>query len=230
MDHAIHAIDYLKLNQLYEKVYTWMFFGLILSAFTAFTVSYSKVFQIVIFKSWVMMTLIIVELILVFALSMAINKISDHTAKIMFVLYSLLNGLTLSVILFIYTSTSIVTAFMLTAILFGIMAYYGYSTKRDLSSWGSILLMIIIGIILAGIINIFLKSSMMNFIINIITVVVFSLLTAYDNYKIRKAVEYNGLRNEEEINKLGIIFALSLYIDFINIFLSLLNLTGKERD
>jgi hypothetical protein len=164
------------------------------------------------------------ELALVFILSGAINKLSEAVATMLFVAYSALNGVTLSLLALVYTASSIASTFVITAGMFGAMSIYGYVTKRDLTSWGSFLFMGLIGIIIASVVNIFVASSAVSWVVSGIGVIVFTGLTAYDTWKI-KALAAEGTTGR----KPAILGALTLYLDFINLFLMLLRFTGNRR-
>ena len=212
------------------KVFNWMAVGLALTGVTAlFTAESGLALKIV--GSPLFMILIIAELGLVFFLSARIEKIQSVTATMLFYGYSILNGLTLSVIFLAYTRSSIAGTFFITAGMFGAMAVYGMVTKRDLSGFGSFLFMGLIGIIIASIVNIFLKSSGMYWVISMLGVFIFTGLTAYDVQKIKNMGE-KGILNqgEEAIRKGAIMGALALYLDFINLFLMLLRFFGGNRD
>lgn len=204
-----------------RSVYAWMFGGLILTALAAlWVVSSPAMQQLVLFSSlrWV---LLIAELGLVFFLSFRVTKMSAGTAASAFLVFSLLNGLTLSAIFFAYTMGSISAAFFTAAGTFGAMSVYGMVTKRDLTSWGSFFFMGLIGILIASVVNIFLNSSALGFAVSIIGVFVFLGLTAYDTQKLKTYATAPELREN-----LAIIGALALYLDFINLFLMLLRLFG----
>ena len=172
--------------------------------------------------------LIIGELVLVIVLSAMINKISFTTALILFALYSVMNGVTLAPLFIVFTAESIASAFFVTAGTFGAMAIFGYITKFDLSGIGKILIMALFGLIIASIVNIFLASSQMEMIINYAGVLIFTGLTAYDTQKIKNLVQEN-INNENIIPKLSVIGSLTLYLDFINLFIKLLQLMGKRK-
>ncbi len=212
------------------KVFNWMAVGLGLTGIIAYLTAAAGLAQ-TIASSGLFLILIIGELGLVFYLSARINKMQAGTASSMFLLYSVLNGLTLSVIFLAYTGTSIATTFFITAGMFGAMAIYGLVTKRDLSGFGSFLFMGLIGIIIASIVNFFLKSSGLYWVISMIGVLVFTGLTAYDVQKIKKMGE-DGIMEQGEaaITKGSIMGALALYLDFINLFLMLLRFFGGGRD
>lgn len=172
--------------------------------------------------------LIIGELVLVLVLSAMINKISFTTALILFALYSVINGVTLAPLFIVFTKESIASAFFVTAGTFGAMAIFGYITKFDLSGIGKILIMALFGLIIASIVNFFLASSQMEMIINYAGVLIFTGLTAYDTQKIKNLVQEN-INNDNIIPKLSVIGSLTLYLDFINLFLKLLQLMGKRK-
>jgi FtsH-binding integral membrane protein len=215
---------------LMRKVYLWMALAMVITGLTSYYVATSPALLEMIFtNSAVLWGLIIGELALVFGLSAAINKLSLPVATLMFVLYSVVNGATMSFIFLVYTSTSIVNVFLITAITFAVMAAYGYFTKKDLTSWGRMLFMALIGLIIASIVNIFLKSSGMNMVISYIGVLVFVGLTAYDSQKIKEML-MQAPDAGETMQKLALLGALSLYLDFINLFLYLLRILGSSRD
>jgi len=213
------------------KVFNWMAVGLGLTGLAAFlTVNSEAALQFVFGNPMVFYGLIIGELGLVFYLSARVEKISAQAATGLFIVYSVLNGVTLSAILLLYTKTSVAATFFITAGMFGAMAVYGFVTKRDLSSWGSFLFMGLIGIIIAAVVNLFLASPMLSWVISGIGVLVFTGLTAYDVQKITRMGE-QGIMNSGEaaIRKGAIMGALALYLDFINLFLMLLRLLGDRR-
>jgi hypothetical protein len=206
-----------------------MFVGLIVSALTAtFVAASPAVLNVVLGNQAVFFGLIIIELALVLILSWAVNRISAATATGLFLIYSFVSGLTLSVIVMLYTDASLASTFMIAAGMFGVMAVYGYVTHRDLSRLGSIMLMGLIGIILAGVVNIFLGNTGLDIIISAIAIIIFTALTAYDMQKI-KAMGTMAV-DDESRSKQAIYGALMLYLDFINIFLNLLRFTGRRRN
>lgn len=215
-----------KQNTLVRQVYAWMGAGLALTALMALiTVSTPALFMGIVGNKLVFYGLMIGELILVFTLSAAIGRLSTGVATLLFLGYSALNGLTLSVVFLVYTADSIASTFAVTAAMFGAMSLYGYVTRRDLTSWGSFFFMGLIGIVIASLVNIFLKSNAVSWVVSAIGVVVFTGLTAYDTWKI-KALATAGA----EGRKPAILGALTLYLDFINLFLMLLRLMGGRRD
>lgn len=208
----------------YSKVFMWMFIGLLVTFATGYFVSTNERMLISIFSSSIYFFLIIAELVVVIFLSARLHKMSETTAKISFILYSFLTGLTFSSVFVVYQITSILYVFLVSALLFGIFAVIGATTKIDLSKLGTILLMLLVGIIICTIINLFIGSQEFNLVICIIGLVVFMIYVAYDMQKIKQ------LENIYEGDKLAIIGALELYLDFINIFLRLLQLFGRSRD
>ena len=212
------------------KVFNWMAIGLGLTGIIAYFTAQSGL-AIAIVGSPIFFILILGELGLVFYLSARIDKIQPGTATGLFVGYAVLNGLTLSAIFLAYTKASIGGTFLITAGMFGAMAIYGLVTKRDLSGMGSFMFMGLIGIIIASIVNIFLKSSALYWTISVIGVLVFVGLTAYDVQKIKHMGEQGIMeQGEAAIRKGSIIGALALYLDFINLFLMLLRFFGGARD
>jgi FtsH-binding integral membrane protein len=179
-------------------------------------------------SSGAMWLLIIVELVLVFVLSARINKMSVTTATIMLIVYSALNGATLSFIFLAYSLGSIAKTFFITTGMFGVMALVGATTKRDLSKMGSILFMALIGLIIASLVNIFLHSSGLDWIISLIGVVLFTALTAYDVQRVKRLATESDLYDDTQVGRLAVISALSLYLDFINLFLYLLRFFGRN--
>ena len=212
------------------KVFNWMAVGLGLTGVVAYFAASSGVTAAIV-ASPMFMILIFAELGLVFFLSARISKIEAGTAASLFLGYSFLNGLTLSSIFLAYTSSSIAATFFITAGMFGAMALYGLVTKKDLSGFGSFLFMGLIGILIASVVNIFLKSSGLYWMISLIGVFVFTGLTAYDVQKIKKMGEDGILsQGESAIKKGAIMGALTLYLDFINLFLMLLRFFGGSRN
>jgi FtsH-binding integral membrane protein len=212
-------------NALVRQVYALMGAGLAITAFMALvTLSSPLLINAIAGNRMVFFGLMIGELALVFTLSGAINKLSASVATILFVAYSALNGVTLSTVALVYTGNSIASTFVTTAGMFGAMSIYGYMTKRDLTSWGSFLFMGLIGVVIASVVNIFVGSSAVSWVISGIGVIVFTGLTAYDTWKI-KEMAAQGV----EGRKPAILGALTLYLDFINLFLMLLRFTGDRR-
>ena len=214
---------------LMRKVYTWMALALAITGFTAYYVASSPAILSLIFgNQLVFWGLIIAEFALVIGVTAAINRLSLTTATLMFVLYSVINGVTLSSIFMVYTLSSITSVFFITAGTFAAMAAFGYFTKTDLSSMGKILLMALIGLIIATLVNILLKSSGLEMILNYVGVLVFVGLTAYDSQKIKEML-LAAPDAGEGAQKVALLGALSLYLDFINLFLYLLRLFGRRE-
>lgn len=214
---------------LMRKVYLWMTFALVITAFTAYYVATNETILTAIVNNQALFWgLIIAELVLVFSVTAAINKLSLTTATLLFVLYSVINGATLSFLLMIYTASSVVSVFFITAGTFAAMAAYGYFTKTDLSSWGKYLIMALIGLIIASVVNIFTQSSGLQLILNYAGVLIFVGLTAYDTQKI-KVMLLQATDAGEGTQKIALMGALSLYLDFINLFIHLLRILGDRR-
>lgn len=217
-------------RSLVQRVFLWMAMGLSITALTAMlTFNSPSIFYTIASNSILYWGLMIAELALVWYLSARVMSMSFGSATACFGIYSILNGLTLSVIFAAYTESSIATTFFVTAGTFGAMALIGYTTKRDLSKMGSILLMALIGLIIATVVNIFLQNSMMQLIISGIGVLIFTGLTAYDTQKIKTMMNEFG-EDGEAVKKLSVVGALTLYLDFINLFLYLLRFLGNSRD
>ena len=212
---------------LMRKVYVWMTLALAITGFTAYGVATSPG-QAIYSNSWMMWGLIIAELALVFGVSAAINRISLTTATLMFILYSVINGALLSSIFLIYTASSIATVFFITAGTFGAMALFGYTTKTDLSSMGKILFMALIGLIIATVVNLFIKSSGFTLILSYVGVLIFVGLTAWDSQKIKQML-LQAPDAGEGAQKLALLGALTLYLDFINLFIYLLRIFGNRK-
>lgn len=212
---------------LMRNVYVWMTLALCITGLAAFLTTRSEALLSLVFGSrlgfW---GLLIGEIVLVFVLVARIERMSVGTATLMFILYSVVNGLTLSSIFFAYDIDTISTAFFVTAGTFAVMAVIGSFTQRDLSGIGRICIMALIGIIIASLVNLFLGNSMLDYIISWISVVVFTGLTAYDAQKIKGMM--TGMTVNDTTQKFAILGALTLYLDFINLFLSLLRIFGRD--
>ena len=210
------------------KVYGWMFFGLLVTAVTAFAVASSPaIIEIVFLNRLVFWGLVIAQLGLVFYLSARVDKVAPATAAGLFILYSALTGVTSSVILLLYTGASITSTFIITAGMFGATAFFGTVTKRSLAGMGQFLFMGLIGLILASIVGIFWHSDALQFVISVVGVLVFTGLTAWDAQRLKQmAVALPDGR----VGAYAVVGALSLYLDFINLFFFLLRFTGSRRD
>ena len=217
-------------NQLLRSVYNWMMIGLLVSGLTAFMVSHSVgLTQILFGNPYLIWVLLLVELGLVVAISAGIHKMDISTARVLFVLFSFVDGLTLAVVFLAYTDTSIATTFFITAMTFGVMSLYGYFTDTDLSSWGNLLFVGLIGIIIAMVVNFFLKSPQFEWWISLIGVIIFVGLTAYDTQRIKQMGEEMAGESGESLSRVAIVGALSLYLDFINLFIMFLEFFGNRR-
>jgi hypothetical protein len=219
-------------NDFVRSVYNWMGVGLALTGFIALYVSTSETLMRLVFgNQLIFFGLIMAELALVFSISARVDKMSAGTATTLFVVYSALNGVTLSFIFLVYARASIVSTFFICSATFLACSVYGWTTKRDLTSWGGFLMMGLIGIIIASLVNMFIRSSAVNMVVSYIGVLVFVGLTAYDTQKLKNmALTQPGDLDAAVIRKGAILGALSLYLDFINLFLLLLRILGRGRD
>jgi len=214
---------------LMRKVYVWMTLALMITGATAYGVATSPGIQMALFSNQLLFWgLVIAEFALVIGISAAINRLSLTTATLMFILYSVINGAMLSSIFLIYTMSSIASVFFITAGTFGVMALIGYTTKKDLTSMGKILFMALIGIVIATIVNIFLKSSGLQMIVSYLGVLIFVGLTAYDSQKIKNMLQMAPDASEAS-QKLALLGALTLYLDFVNLFIYLLRIFGRRE-
>jgi FtsH-binding integral membrane protein len=218
-------------NSYVRSVYNWMAIGLGLTGLVALYVANNETLLRIIFGNpIVLIGLIIAELALVFTLSARVQRMQASTATGMFVLYAALNGATLSAIFLAYTQASIASTFFVCAGTFVGASIYGWTTKKDLTSWGSFLFMGLIGIIIASVVNIFIRSSAMTMIISYIGVLVFVGLTVYDTQRIKNmALTQPADVDGAVVRKGAILGALSLYLDFINLFLMLLRIMGNRQ-
>ena len=215
-------------SQVMRRVYVKMFLALIVTAVTAWFVSSSPALLTILFSNtWSVFALMGVEVLLVIAISGAINRLSSSMATLLFYLFAIVNGASLSVILLAYTAQSIYFTFAMTAGVFGAMSIYGYFTSNDLSRFGSIMFMALIGLIVCSLVNMFFKSSTMDWIISFAGVLIFIGLTAWDTQKIKYMTAY---ADESMVGKIATIGALNLYLDFVNLFLYLLRFFGDSRD
>ena len=217
-------------SALMRKVYTWMTLALVITGVTAYGVASSPTLLMTLMTSrGLLFGLIIAELALVFIITGALNRPSLSTATLLFIIYSVLNGAMLSSVFAVYTMTSIAKVFFITAGTFGAMAFYGYTTKKDLTSLGKILFMALIGLIIATVVNMFLKSSGFEYILSYAGVAIFVGLTAWDSQKIKMMLQTQYDMSEGS-QKLALIGALTLYLDFINLFLYLLRIFGSNKE
>ncbi len=210
----------------FAAVYRWMTLGLVVTAGVAFAVaSTPAAIETIVLNRWIFYGLVIAQFGMVIAISAMVQKLSAAAAGGLFLLYSALTGATLSVVLLMYTGTSVALAFGVTAGTFGGMSIYGTVTKKDLTAWSSFLMMGLFGVVIAGLVNLFLQSSAMSFVISCAAVVVFTGLTAYDTQKLRVFARNGGA----SMAAAPVSGALTLYLDFINLFLALLHLFGDRR-
>lgn len=218
-------------NKFLARTYGWMALALVISGFTAFgTATYLTSIgeQAYTFFQIGFPVLAIAEIVLVWWLSASIRKISAAGATVAFVIYSVLNGMTLSSIFIVYQLSSLFTIFLTSAGMFAAMAIYGTFTKQNILSFGRYFFMALVGVVIASVINLFVRSSRFDWIISIVTVVLFTGLSAYDAQKMVRVSE--RAENSEIFKKASIIGALELYLDFINIFLAMLRLFGKRKN
>jgi len=213
-----------------RTVYAWMFVGLLITTAVAlFVVRTPALLNAIFGTPLLLFGIIIAEFALVIAISAAINRLSPGTALLLFFLYAGVNGLTFASIFFAYQVGQITLAFVASACLFAAMSIIGYTTKKDLSGWGSILFVALLGIVIASVVNMFLANSVLDWIITYVGVFVFLGLTVYDTQRIRKQTEQMLMSGSGEvtIGRMGVLGALSLYLDFINLFLMILRLTRR---
>ncbi len=219
----------LALQSFLQRTYAWMFGGLLVSGITAIAVASSSVIEMFILNPGILFVLFLAQIGMVIFLSARILHLNPSTAGFLFIVYSFLNGLTLSLIFLVYTSASIQNVFFTAAALFAATSFYGYTTKKDLTSVGSFFMMGLFGIVIAMIINLFIASSALDFAISLIGVVIFVGLSAYDTQKL-KNIFYELSDNNEALSRMAVLGALTLYLDFINLFLFLLRLFGSRRN
>jgi FtsH-binding integral membrane protein len=213
-----------------RRVYVWMTLGLLVTAGVAAFVSVSPLSQVLAGQPLIFFALLIVELGLVVGLSWGINRISPATAMLLFFAYAVLNGLTFSVLFVVYTLGSVATTFLATAALFGAMSIIGYTTKMDLSKVGSFLFMGLIGLIIAMVVNIFWANTALGWIVTFAGILLFLGLTVYDTQRIKRMTAAALQQGDENVQaRMGILGALALYLDFINLFLFILRLGGQRR-
>lgn len=215
---------------LMRKVYVWMALALALTGLTAYGIADNTNLAFTLIGNRALFWgIAIAEFALVMFLTARIRKMSLTTATLSFLLYSVLNGVTMSVIFLAFTASSIATTFYITAGTFGIMAFYGYVTKADLSKLGSILRMALLGLIVALVVNIFMRNSMFDLVISAVGVLIFTGLTAYDSQKIKTALAMQE-HPDETAQKVALLGALTLYLDFINLFIYLLRFFGRSNN
>ncbi len=219
-------------NVLLNSVYQWMMVGLLISGLSAFMVIHSATMLHLLFGNpYMIWVLFLIELGLVIAISAGINKMDVSTARVLFILFSIVDGMTLASIFIVYTEASIVTTFFIAAATFGVMSIYGYFTDTDLSSWGNLLFAALIGLIIAMVVNFFLQSPAFEWWLSVIGVIIFVGLTAYDTQKIKTLEETMAKDDDaQSLGRIAIVGALTLYLDFINLFILMLEFFGNRRD
>lgn len=215
---------------LMRNVYTWMTCGLLMTALTAMIVGRNENWLYALATSGMYWGLLIAEVVLVIFLSARIHKMSFATAGLMFAAYAILNGATLSFIMAVYTAESIAQAFFVTAGTFGAMSLVGFFVKKDLSAIGRVMIMALIGLIIATVVNIFWQNSLFASVLNYLGVIVFVALTAYDTQKIKQMlIQAQRFGVSDDTNKLALMGSLTLYLDFVNLFLYILRLFGNRK-
>jgi FtsH-binding integral membrane protein len=217
-----------KTNRFMGKVYSLMGLGLAVSSLFAYLVYESPYLQRLIFGNLLLLIgLVVIEIGLVFVISGMIEVLSPNKAKFLFFVYSALTGLTISSILFVYTFESLFVVFLITAGMFYGLSFYSRVTKRDLSGWGKFLFMALVGLIISLVINMFFQSVVFDLVIGFVGVLIFSALVAYDNQMLIKMSQ--NIQDRETLEKISVRGALRLYLDVVNLFLSLLRLLGDRR-
>lgn len=228
---ATHRERSLPFAAVLRGVYLWMTLGLLLTGVTAYALAQNTALLYTFFSTPALMWgCLIGELVLVVVLSAAIHRLSYPVAALLFLLYALINGVTFASIFMIYTMQSIAQTFFICAGTFGVMSVVGFTVKRDLSAMGRILMMVLIGLIIATIVNIFLHSAGLALLLNYVGVILFVALTAYDTQKIKQMCAVAAETGENAtVSKLALLGSLTLYLDFINLFLYLLRLFGDRK-
>ena len=233
-DSGLMQLDQLQFDETFiaviQRVYLWMTLGLLITSGAAYLTASTVLSQIIFSTPYLYLGLMMGELILVIVLSAAINRLNPAVATMMFFIYAVLNGMTLSAIFLVYELGSIFIAFLITACLFGSMTIIGYSTKKNLNNWGGYLFMALIGMVITSVVNIFIGSGPLDWIISFVMVFIFLGLTIYDTQRIKKMIAFSPQQGETAIiSRVGLMGALSLYLDFINLFLQILRLFGRRR-
>jgi hypothetical protein len=210
-----------------RQVYTWMVLGMLITTVVAFVTASTSLVNLAT-NPIILLIAVLAEFGLVLVISRGLNRLSAGAATLLFMLYAALNGFTLSIVLLAFTGASLFLAFATTAALFGVMSIIGYTTKVDLSRMGTYLMMGVMGLVIAMVINIFVGSGPLDTIISVAGVLIFTALTAYDTQRIGRMAAQMNVTGDSEV-KFGIFGALKLYLDFINMFLFVLRLTGRRR-
>ncbi|TDN37870.1 Bax inhibitor-1/YccA family protein [Hymenobacter sp. UV11] len=229
--HQLSAEDAARIQgQFFAQVYGWMAAGLALTGGVAmFAAASPMIMEFIFGNRFVFFGLIIIELVVVGFLSARIFQWSRGQAQAAFIGYAMLNGLTLSVIFLAYTASSIASTFFTAAIMFGVMSAFGYFTKADLSGWGKLLSMALIGLVIAMVVNMFWGNSTLNLLVSFVGVILFTALAAYDTQKLKQLAFLGVTEGEDMHDKASILGALTLYLDFVNLFLFLLRFFGRRR-
>jgi len=222
---AAGAVD---LQSIMRQVYTWMVLGLLITTVVAYGTVSSPFLISLAANPIILLIAVLAEFGLVLGISAGLNRLSSGVATMLFMLYAALNGFTLSIVLLAFTGASLFVAFGCTAALFGAMSILGYTTKLDLSKLGTFLMMAVLGLVIAMVVNIFVASGPLDTIISVAGVLIFTALTAYDTQRIGRMAAQMNITGDSEV-KFGIFGALRLYLDFINMFLFVLRLTGRRR-
>lgn len=225
-DTSFYSPTAAEINSSMLRVYNHMASGVFISGATAWLISQSPALMAALFKTWLVWPVMLAPLAFVLVMSFGMEKLSGKALGVLFYLYSIASGASLATVFAVYTGGSVATAFFISAAVFGVMSFYGYFTKRSLNSLGQFLFIGLIGILIAGIVNLFLQNSVMQMVISALAVIIFVGLTAYDTQKIREMI----MDGSGETAKVEIMGALTLYLDFINIFVNLLQLIGGKKD
>lgn len=223
-------VDSSVVSSVLKRVYLWMTFALVITGLTAmYVVKSQAILELIYSSQYSIMVLFLVQLGVVWLLSSCIHKLSFAVSTLLFILYSVLTGIVFSSIFFVYTLGSIANVFLITAGTFAAVSCFGLLTKKDLSKWGTYLFMGVIGLIIASLVNWFFKSEMLYWISSYIGVAIFVGLTAYDTQRIKAMVQEGSMEGEVATNRIALMGALSLYLDFINLFLYLLRIFGRRK-
>ena len=210
-----------------RQVYTWMVLGMLITTAVAYVTATTSLINLAM-NPIILIVAVLAEFGLVLGISAGLNRLSSGVATLLFMLYAALNGFTLSIVLLAFTGASLFVAFATTAALFAAMSIIGYTTKVDLSRMGTFLMMAVIGLVIAMVVNLFVGSGPLDLIISVVGVLIFTALTAYDTQRIGRMAAQMNVNGDSEV-KFGIFGALKLYLDFINMFLFVLRLTGRRR-
>lgn len=225
------SVSYETARPLIKWTYAWMLIGLLVTSAVAWFTASSPALVEIRATPGIAIGIFVVQILLVVVLSWAINRISPSLAAILFMVYAATVGFSLSLVLLAFSLGSVAAAFLTTAILFGVMSVFGFTTDTDLTKFRNLFMFALFGIIIALVVNMFLGSSMLNFIISVLGVLIFMGLTAYDTQNLKKMAASVELQGDQALMaKMSIFGALSLYLNFINIFIFLLQIMGGNRD